>query len=349
MVFGQMNEPPGRPPARGAVGAHDGRVLPRPDRRRHAALHRQHLPLHAGRLRSVGAARPHALRRGLPADARHGDGRAAGAHHLDQARRHHVDPGHLRARRRLHRPGAGHRVRPPRQHGEPGAQHRREGHLPGGGPARLQQPHHRARVHRRASTTGWPARCSRSSSATATCRTSSRSSASTSCPRRTSSSSAARARSSASSSQPFFVAEQFTGMPGIYCSREDTIRSFDELCDGKWDHLPDQAFMYVGAIEEAAAAGRAPGGGQELGRARQRHGGKSDTFHCSVITPERAVLETEATFVAFPAHDGEVGILREPRAAALQDGIRRAAGGEPRGQPRGCSSTAGSPRWWRTG
>ena len=54
-------------------------------------------------------------------------------------------------------------------------------------------------------------------------------------------------------SQPFFVAEQFTGRPGSYCSREDTIRSFDELCDGKWDHLPDQAFMYVGAIEDAAA------------------------------------------------------------------------------------------------
>jgi len=36
---------------------------------------------------------------------------------------------------------------------------------------------------------------------------------------------------------------------------------------------------------------------------------RTDTFHCSVITPERAVLETEATFVAFPAHDGEVGIL----------------------------------------
>jgi F-type H+-transporting ATPase subunit beta len=54
-------------------------------------------------------------------------------------------------------------------------------------------------------------------------------------------------------SQPFFVAEQFTGLAGVYCSREDTIRSFDELCDGKWDHLPDQAFMYVGAIEDAAA------------------------------------------------------------------------------------------------
>ncbi len=54
-------------------------------------------------------------------------------------------------------------------------------------------------------------------------------------------------------SQPFFVAEQFTGFTGNYTSREDTIRSFEELCEGKWDHLPEQAFMYVGAIEEAAA------------------------------------------------------------------------------------------------
>jgi F-type H+-transporting ATPase subunit beta len=53
-------------------------------------------------------------------------------------------------------------------------------------------------------------------------------------------------------SQAFFVAEQFTGLAGNYTSREDTIRSFDELCDGKWDHLPDQAFMYVGTIEDAA-------------------------------------------------------------------------------------------------
>jgi F-type H+-transporting ATPase subunit beta len=53
-------------------------------------------------------------------------------------------------------------------------------------------------------------------------------------------------------SQPFFVAEQFTGFSGIYVSLEDTIRSFEELCDGKWDHLPDGAFMYVGTIEDAA-------------------------------------------------------------------------------------------------
>jgi F-type H+/Na+-transporting ATPase subunit beta len=52
-------------------------------------------------------------------------------------------------------------------------------------------------------------------------------------------------------SQPFYVAEQFTGFPGIYVSRDNTIRSFEELCDGKWDHLPESAFLYVGAIEEA--------------------------------------------------------------------------------------------------
>ena len=54
-------------------------------------------------------------------------------------------------------------------------------------------------------------------------------------------------------SQPFYVAEQFTGFSGNYTSREETVRSFEELCDGKWDHLPESAFMYVGAIEEAAA------------------------------------------------------------------------------------------------
>jgi F-type H+-transporting ATPase subunit beta len=53
-------------------------------------------------------------------------------------------------------------------------------------------------------------------------------------------------------SQAFYVAEQFTGLPGTFVSREDTIRSFEELCDGKWDHLPEGAFMYVGTIEDAA-------------------------------------------------------------------------------------------------
>ncbi len=52
-------------------------------------------------------------------------------------------------------------------------------------------------------------------------------------------------------SQPFLVAEVFTGKPGEITSLENTIRSFEEICDGKWDHLPEQAFMYVGPIEQA--------------------------------------------------------------------------------------------------
>ena len=52
-------------------------------------------------------------------------------------------------------------------------------------------------------------------------------------------------------SQPFFVAEQFTGMQGRYVSIADTIKGFREIVDGKHDDMPEQAFMYVGTIEEA--------------------------------------------------------------------------------------------------
>ena len=52
-------------------------------------------------------------------------------------------------------------------------------------------------------------------------------------------------------SQPFFVAEQFTGMKGKYVELSETIKGFSEICDGKWDHLPEQAFYLVGTIEEA--------------------------------------------------------------------------------------------------
>ncbi|WP_029520437.1 MULTISPECIES: F0F1 ATP synthase subunit beta [unclassified Persephonella] len=51
--------------------------------------------------------------------------------------------------------------------------------------------------------------------------------------------------------QKFHVAEQFTGQPGDYVKREDTIRSFKEVVEGKWDHLPEQAFYMVADIEDA--------------------------------------------------------------------------------------------------
>jgi len=52
-------------------------------------------------------------------------------------------------------------------------------------------------------------------------------------------------------SQPFHVAETFTGTPGKYVKMEDTIRGFKEICEGKHDEIPEQAFYMVGGIEEA--------------------------------------------------------------------------------------------------
>ena len=51
-------------------------------------------------------------------------------------------------------------------------------------------------------------------------------------------------------SQPFFVAEQFTGMPGVYVDIKDTVRGFREILDGKHDDVPEQAFYMVGTIED---------------------------------------------------------------------------------------------------
>jgi len=65
-------------------------------------------------------------------------------------------------------------------------------------------------------------------------------------------------------SQPFFVAEVFTGKEGNFTTLSETIRSFKEICDGKWDHLPEAAFLYVGTVEDAAdQAQRLAAGGEE--------------------------------------------------------------------------------------
>jgi len=53
-------------------------------------------------------------------------------------------------------------------------------------------------------------------------------------------------------SQPFFTAEVFTGKAGNFTPLGETVRSFREICDGKWDHLPEQAFLYVGSVDQAA-------------------------------------------------------------------------------------------------
>ena len=81
-------------------------------------------------------------------------------------------------------------------------------------------------------------------------------------------------------SQPFLVAEVFTGKPGEITPLADTIRSFEEICDGKWDHL----------LRKLPSCTWAP------------------SSRCIVVTPEQTVLDTEAEFVALPLFDGELGV-----------------------------------------
>jgi F-type H+-transporting ATPase subunit beta len=57
-------------------------------------------------------------------------------------------------------------------------------------------------------------------------------------------------------SQPFHVAEIFTGSPGKFVDLADTVKGFRDICDGKYDHLPEAAFYMVGTIEEAVEKGK---------------------------------------------------------------------------------------------
>ena len=57
-------------------------------------------------------------------------------------------------------------------------------------------------------------------------------------------------------SQPFHVAEVFTGSPGVFVELADTIRGFQGLCEGKYDYLPEAAFFMVGTIDQAVEKGK---------------------------------------------------------------------------------------------
>ena len=100
------------------------------------------------------------------------------------------------------------------------------------------------------------ARCSRFCSATRRCRTSSPFSAWTSSRKRTSCTVARARKIERFLSQPFHVAEVFTGSPGVFVDLADTIRGFKGLCEGKYDHLPEAAFYMVGTIEQAVEKGK---------------------------------------------------------------------------------------------
>ena len=187
----------GRARPRRPHGPHGRRIFPRPGPGR-ALLRRQHLPLHASGLRSVGAARPHSFGGRLSADARHRHGRAAGTHHHDEQGLDHLGAGDLRARRRLDRPRARHLVRALGRDDRAESRDLGKGHLSRRSTRSTPPRASSIRASSARSTTASRARCSASCSATSRCRTSSPFSAWTSSRKTTSSSSRARARSSAS-------------------------------------------------------------------------------------------------------------------------------------------------------
>ena len=288
LVYGQMTEPPGARLRVGLSALDRRRVLPRRRRQGRAALHRQHLPLHAGRLRSVGAPRPHAVGGRLPADAADRDGRAAGTDHVDEERLDYLGAGDLRARRRLHRPGAGDDVRASRRDDEPVAADRGAGHLSGGRSAGVLVAHSRSAHHRRRALQRRARRSSRCCSATRTCRTSSRFSASTSCRKTTSSPCRARARSRSSCRSRSSSRSSSPASKASTCPIADTIRGFKEIVDGKHDADPGAGLLprrldrrSAREVQEAASgighgvtATPAPADRVRRSIARQRAGGR---------------------------------------------------------------------------
>ena len=305
--------------ARRAVRPDDGGVLPRRRGPGRAALHRQHLPVRAGRLRGLRAARPHAVAGRLPADARDRDGPAAGAHHLDAQGLGHLGAGDLRAGGRPHRPGAGVGVRPPQR--DDGALARRS--------------------PRRASTR----RSTRSTRPR-------RSSSPTSSARSTSTVAnrvkeilqrykelqdiiailgidelsdedkliVGRARRiERFLSQPFHVAEQFTGTPGRV--RADRARR------SAASRRSSRASTTTCRSRRSCSRARSTTSSRRAKKGRGRRG-RHETFKVEVLTPEGEVFNDEVEMVSTRTAVGSIGILAqhqpllgmlEPdRAAALQ-------------------------------
>ena len=76
-------------------------------------------------------------------------------------------------------------------------------------------------------------------------------------------------------SQPFFVAQQFTGMEGKFVDMEENIRSFKEIVEGKHDELPEQAFYMVGNIDEALEKARGMRGEEEEEEQEEEEGSEN--------------------------------------------------------------------------
>ena len=116
-------------------------------------------------------------------------------------------------------------------------------------------------------------------------------------------------------SQPFHVAEQFTGTPGKYVALKDTVRGFKDIVDGKCDDLPEQAFFMVGGIEEAVEQARRLSGKDTASerrpratRRRPRPAVPDDDrrLQVEVVTPDGSVYDAGVEMVVLPGVEGEL-------------------------------------------
>ena len=186
----------------------------------------------------------------LPAHPADGDGRAAGAHHLHQEGLDHLGPGHLRARRRLHRPRAGHHLRPPRRHHQPLAPDRRARHLPRGGPAGLHARASSTRASSARSTTTWRATVKQILQRYKDLQDIIAILGHRRALRGRQGRGGARAQDPALPVPALPRGRAVHGHPRQVRPLADNIRSFKMIVNGELDDLPEQAFYMVGAIEE---------------------------------------------------------------------------------------------------
>lgn len=114
-------------------------------------------------------------------------------------------------------------------------------------------------------------------------------------------------------SQPFHVAEQFTGRPGKYVPVEETVRGFKEICEGRHDDKPEQAFYMVGTIDEVVQKAEEP---------KAMNPEKDARLHLRVVSPSRLLVEAEVLEVQVPGLDGYLGIWpgHRPLNACLGQG-----------------------------
>ena len=253
LVYGQMNEPPG---ARARVGLSGLTVAEyfRDAEGQDVLFFVDNIFRFTQAGSEVSALLgPHPLGGGLSADAVDRHGRAAGAHHLDQEGLDHLGAGDLRAGRRLDRSGARHLVRPSgRDHGAQPLDRRAW---------RSSRPSIRSIRPRACSIRASSARSTTTSRAVGAARAAAvqvaaghhRHPGHGRAVGRGQAGGGARPQDPRFLSQPFHVAEVFTGTPGVFVKLEDTIKAFKGIVAGEYDDLPEAAFYMVGTIDEAVA------------------------------------------------------------------------------------------------